>query len=213
MDVRSLTICWLTFLLVGPAVAEPSATEPAATEPAVTGRFGLRLSDAALERTKHRVRYDGSYHRLAYPGGDVPAEIGVCTDVVIRAYRALGIDLQVEVHEEMAAAFEAFPKRWGLTRPDRNIDHRRVPNLRVFFERRGESLGVAREPEQFRPGDLVTWNVDGRLPHIGIVVDRRSADGRRPLIVHNIGAGPRLEDVLFRHPMTGHYRYEGPEAP
>ena len=171
--------------------------------------FGERLSRAALERTKQRVRYDGSYHRLAYPGGDVPAEIGVCTDVVIRAYRELGIDLQVDVHEEMRAAFDAFPKHWGLRRPDRNIDHRRVPNLRVLFERRGKKLATSRNAADYRTGDLVTWRLAGRLPHIGIVVARRSADGKRPLIVHNVGAGPKLEDVLFEYEMTGHYRYEG----
>jgi len=171
--------------------------------------FGERLSAAAIERTRHRVVYDGAYRRIDYPGGDVPAHVGVCTDVVIRAYRSLGIDLQRDVHEDMRTAFERYPSDWGLTRPDPNIDHRRVPNLRTFFTRRGARLPVTRHPDDYRPGDLVTWVVAGRLPHIGIVVAARSEDAERPLIVHNIGAGPVLEDMLFAFPITGHYRYVG----
>lgn len=174
--------------------------------------FEKRLSDAALERTRHNIRYDGSYHRIPYPGGDVPADIGVCTDVVVRSYRKLGIDLQKEVHQEMRNHFGLFPKQWGLSKPDTNIDHRRVLNLRVFFERRGQSLPVTDNPDDYRFGDLVTWNLPGNLPHIGIVVDKKTADGRRPLIVHNIGAGPQLEDILFEFPITGHYKYHGPKS-
>lgn len=166
-----------------------------------------RVVEAAIERTSHRVAYDGSYRRIGYPGGDVPDDVGVCTDLVIRAYRAVGIDLQVEVHEDMRGNFEKYPQLWGLTRPDRNIDHRRVPNLRTFFERHGETLPIRDDPAVYRPGDLVTWMLPGNLPHIGIVTDRRSADGIRPLIVHNIGRGPRLEDMLFDYPITGHYRF------
>lgn len=169
--------------------------------------FASRLSDAAIDRTRHEIRYTGSYVRIPYPGGDVPAGTGVCTDVVIRAYRALGIDLQKEVHEDMKAAFDAYPKIWGLTRPDSNIDHRRVPNLARFFERKGERLAASSDPAGYEAGDLVTWDLGRGVPHIGIVVDRRSADGRRPLIVHNIGAGPKLEDVLFGWKITGHFRY------
>ncbi len=171
--------------------------------------FQSRLVAAALERTAHTVEYDGSYFAIAYPGGDVPADKGVCTDVVIRAYRVLGIDLQVAVHEDMKLDFEAYPSRriWGLQRTDTNIDHRRVPNLQVFFERNGKKFPVSRDPNNYRPGDLVTWMLPGNLPHIGIVTDRRNASGDRPLIVHNIGSGPRLEDVLFAHEITGHYRY------
>lgn len=165
------------------------------------------LVAAALERTRHKVVYDPAYRTIAYPMGDVPASTGVCTDEVIRAYRALGIDLQQLVHEDMRAAFRAYPKQWGLERPDSNIDHRRVPNLRVFFTRHGRSLPVTARGEDYAPGDLVTWNLPGNLPHIGMVTDRRSADGARPLIVHNIGAGPRLEDMLFDYEITGHYRY------
>jgi len=113
------------------------------------------------------------------------------------------------VHEEMKLYFDAFPKNWGLSKPDPNIDHRRVPNLQVFFERKGQKLPVTDNPADYKTGDLVTWMVAGNLPHIGIVVDQRSADGKRPLIVHNIGRGPKLEDMLFEFPITGHYRYYG----
>jgi uncharacterized protein YijF (DUF1287 family) len=176
--------------------------------------FGSRLARAALERTRHRVVYDGSYYRIAYPGGDVPVHVGVCTDVVIRSYRALGVDLQQAVHEDMTRHFAAYPSQrlWGLDRPDSNIDHRRVPNLKVFFARKGTVLPVSTRPDAYQAGDLVTWMLPGNLPHIGIVAERRTAAGVRPLIVHNIGAGPRLEDVLFRFPITGHYRCR-PEDP
>jgi uncharacterized protein YijF (DUF1287 family) len=148
--------------------------------------------------------------KIAYPGGDVPENIGVCTDEVIRSYRALGIDLQKDVHEEMTAHFWAFPNkiRWGLSSTDTNIDHRRVPNLQVFFARRGENLPVTKDPKDYVPGDLVTWSVLGR-PHIGIVVNRKRDGGERYMIVHNIGGGPVLEDMLFDYPITGHYRYYG----
>lgn len=168
-----------------------------------------RLVAAAMERLSHVVAYDGSYRRLDYPNGDVPDHLGVCTDVIVRSYRAVGIDLQQAVHEDMKASFDSYPSSWGLDRPDSNIDHRRVPNLQTFFERNGEKLGTSRNPDDYLPGDLVTWMLPGNLPHIGIAVARRSRDGRRPLMVHNIGAGPKLEDVLFEFPLTGHYRYKG----
>lgn len=166
-----------------------------------------RLIDAAIDRTNYAITYDGSYRRIDYPGGDVPAEIGVCTDVIIRSYRALGIDLQELVHVDMRDNFDAYPDYWGLSRPDPNIDHRRVPNLQRFFSRHGESLPVTQDASDYQPGDLVTWMLPGNLPHIGIVVDRRTSDGGRNLIVHNIGSGPKLEDILFRFPITGHYRF------
>lgn len=184
---------------VAPDTAVARQTDPTSIE--------QRLVEAALARTLHRVRYDGRYRRIDYPGGDVPDGIGVCTDVVIRSYRALGVDLQKAVHEDMASGFSSYPRLWGLDRPDPNIDHRRVPNLREFFRRQGAALEVSRDPARYQPGDLVTWVLRGNLPHIGIVTDRRSADGRRPLIVHNIGAGPELEDMLLSFPITGHYRY------
>lgn len=184
-------------------------TLPAAAGAEVGASPGERLNAAALARTEARVVYDPAYVRLAYPGGDVPADRGVCADVVVRVFRAaLGIDLQRLVHEDMTAAFAAYPKLWGLTRPDRNIDHRRVPNLETFFRRQGAALAVTDDPANYRPGDVVAWNLrgpSGFLPHIGIVTDRLGASGR-PQVVHNIGAGPKLEDVLFAWPITGHYR-------
>ncbi len=171
--------------------------------------FPSRLVAAAMERLSCEVTYDGAYRRIDYPGGDVPDEIGVCTDLVLRAYRGVGIDLQQAVHEDMKADFDAYPKIWGLHRPDTNIDHRRVPNLRVFFARNGVELAGSDDAADYRPGDLVTWMLPGNLPHIGIVSNRSSADDLRPLIVHNIGAGPVLDDTLFRYPITGHYRYTG----
>jgi uncharacterized protein YijF (DUF1287 family) len=170
-----------------------------------------RVIRAAIERTTHRVVYDGAYRRIGYPNGDVPDSVGVCTDVVIRSYRASGIDLQQRVHEDMRRAFAAYPKQWGLAAPDPNIDHRRVPNLQKFLERQGAALPATRSEDDYLPGDLVTWMLPGNLPHIGIVVDRRSRDGARPMIVHNIGAGPVLEDVLFAWEMTGRYRWVGEE--
>jgi uncharacterized protein YijF (DUF1287 family) len=175
----------------------------------LAGAFEERLVDAAFERTKHSVRYDGSYRTIAYPNGDVPSNIGVCTDVLIRAYRTLGIDLQQLVHEDMVAHFDRYPSRriWGLVRPDKNIDHRRVPNLQCFFTRHGTSLQVTRNGSDYKPGDIVTWLLPGNLPHIGIVSDKVDQQTKSPLIVHNIGAGPKLEDMLFYYPITGHYRY------
>lgn len=175
--------------------------------------FFDRLVAAAIERTSHSVRYDPTYFRIGYPGGDVAAEVGVCSDEVIRSYRAVGVDLQKEVHGDMQRAFDAYPRRWGLTSTDTNIDHRRVPNLMVFFERHGAKLPVTRDAADYKPGDLVTWSMPGNLPHIGIVVDVVSEDDDgRMQIVHNVGAGPTMEDVLFEWPITGHYRYSGPKT-
>ncbi len=168
----------------------------------------MRLVDAALAQTAHRVTYDGSYRRIPYPGGDVPVDRGVCSDVVIRAYRTgLDIDLQRLVHEDMARDFAAYPKIWGLSRPDSNIDHRRVPNLATFFARKGARLAAPRDAAVYRPGDLVTWRLPGNLPHIGIVTETHSADGARPLIAHNIGRGPEVSDMLFDYPVAGRFRY------
>ncbi len=173
--------------------------------------FAKALSDAAVARTRQRVRYDGKYVKIAYPWGDVPSNIGVCTDVVIRSYRRLGIDLQKAVHEDMAnGGFYDYPniKKWGLSAPDRNIDHRRVYNLQAFFRRHGAQLPITRNPTDYKPGDLVTWMVGPGLPHIGVVVEQRSpADPRRHMIVHNIANGPEMSDILFRFRITGHYRY------
>lgn len=167
-----------------------------------------RLLAAAHAQVGVTVHYDGGYTKLAYPGGDVPVERGVCTDVVIRAYRAAGTDLQVAVHQDMRANFGAYPRLWGLRGTDRNIDHRRVPNLETFFRRRGEALDVSDRAGDYRPGDIVSWRLPNGLPHIGLVSDRGTADGSgRPLVVHNIGAGARVEDVLFAWPIHGHFRW------
>lgn len=166
------------------------------------------LVEAARAQTRTRVVYDGSYQRIGYPMGDVPRDRGVCTDVVIRAYRAIGIDLQVLVHEDMRAGFALYPPLWGLAKPDPNIDHRRVPNLQKFMERAGAKLRASTSGADFLPGDLVTWMLPGNLPHIGVVSDRRAADGVHPLIIHNIGAGPVEDDILFSYRITGHYRYK-----
>jgi len=183
----------------------------AATHSDVAQDFSRRLVRAAIERTKHVVRYDPAYIRIPYPGGDVPSDIGVCTDEIIRAYRAVGVDLQKEVHEDMERNFSAYPRkwRWFSGKPDSNIDHRRVPNLMVFFQRNGETLPITNLAWDYHPGDLVTYDLGGNVPHIAIVVDRKGA-GDRFMVVHNIGAGPRMEDVLFNWRITGHYRYYGP---
>lgn len=172
---------------------------------AAAGNAGQCLVDAAREQIGVTLRYDPSYVRLAYPLGDVPIDRGVCTDVVVRAYRAFDVDLQALVHDDMRKHFSAYPNLWGLRRTDRNIDHRRVPNLQRFFVRHGRSLGTASLDADFEPGDLVTFVLPGNLPHIGIVSDR--IENGRPLIVHNVGAGAREEDVLRSYTITGHYRY------
>lgn len=167
------------------------------------------LVKAAIEQTRDAVTYDGTYFKIAYPMGDIPAHYGVCTDVIIRAYRKLGIDLQQLVHEDMRGNFSLYPakKNWGQTRTDTNIDHRRVPNLQIFFARHGKKLIVSNKAQDYQAGDLVTWTLPGNLPHIGVVTDKFSDDGLRPLIVHNIGSGPQLEDMLFDYVISGHYRY------
>lgn len=173
------------------------------------GNFTEAFVRAAIERTAHVVRYDGRYIAISYPNGDVPSDIGVCTDVVIRTYREIGVDLQKLVHEDMTANFTLYPSKriWGLSSPDSNIDHRRVPNLRVFFTRHGKVIPVTDDARDYAPGDLVTWMLPGNLPHIGIVTDKKRFWSGNPLIVHNIGAGPSLDDMLFSYPITGHYRY------
>ena len=165
-----------------------------------------QLVEAARARTAIVVTYDGAYRRLTYPGGDIPDNIGVCTDLIVRAYRSQNIDLQKLVHEDMLAAFDEYPPLWGLTKPDANIDHRRVPNLARFFERHGQRIPVTQDGSDYQPGDLVTWRLSGNLPHIGIVSDQL-ATADRPLVIHNIGRGPQEEDRLFHYPITGHYRY------
>ncbi len=166
------------------------------------------LSKAAIELTKDDVTYDPSYFSISYPNGDVPKGKGVCTDVVIRAYRKLGIDLQKEVHEDMKRHFAVYPKIWGLTSTDKNIDHRRVPNLMTFFDRKGVKLPITKNAEDYQPGDVISWNLGGGTTHIGVLVNKRSADNQRYLVVHNIGSGQVLEDCLFKFKIIGHHRYQ-----
>jgi hypothetical protein len=166
------------------------------------------LSEAALELTQQKVIYDPQYFSISYPNGDVPSNKGVCTDVIIRAYRKLGIDLQKEVHEDMKANFSEYPKLWRLKTTDKNIDHRRVPNLMTYFKRKGDEKSISKNADDYLPGDIVCWNLGGAITHIGIVVNKKTDDGKRPLIVHNIGAGQVLEDCLFKFKIIGHYRYK-----
>jgi len=193
---------WRTLLLVLLVIPKGALAQGHPTAES----YAERLVAAAVEQTRSSVTYDGSYRSIDYPGGDVPESIGVCSDVVIRAYRRLGVDLQVEVHQDMQRAFGSYPQLWGMSGPDPSIDHRRVPNLRTYFRRVGAELPAPGDPEAYRAGDLVTWVLPGNLPHIGIVTGKKSPEGR-PLVVHNVGRGPEVEDALFRYPITGHYRY------
>lgn len=168
----------------------------------------ISLSDAALELTKDNVTYDPSYFSIDYPNGDVPSDKGVCTDVIIRAYRKLAIDLQKNVHLDMRANFIAYPKLWGLKTTDKNIDHRRVPNLMTYFKRKGEEKSISTKAKDYVAGDIVCWNLGGAITHIGIVVNKKSKDGKRNLIVHNIGGGQVVQDCLFSFKIIGHYRYK-----
>ena len=166
------------------------------------------MSNCALELTKQKVVYDPSYFSIDYPNGDVPSNKGVCTDVVIRAFRKMGVDLQKEVHEDMKANFSVYPKIWGLKSTDKNIDHRRVPNLMTFFKRKGAEKPITNLAKDYLPGNVACWNLGGALNHIGIVVNKKSKDGKRNLIVHNIGVCQDLEDCLFRFKIIRHYRFK-----
>ena len=193
--MRSL-IFPLFFLLAGSLCSQEVASKETNRE----------IVEAARKQIGVTTRYVPDYIAIAYPGGDVPKETGVCTDVVIRALRGTGHDLQKLLHEDMKSHFSSYPKIWGLKRTDRNIDHRRVPNLKTFFKRRGKSLSVTRKKENYHPGDLVTCTVAGNRPHIMIVSNKKNARGV-PLVIHNIGSGAKEEDRLFDFPITGHYRY------
>ena len=167
-----------------------------------------KLLASAAEQTTLTKSYDPAYTVISYPNGDIPIEKGVCTDVVIRAFRRAGVDLQKEVHEDMTASFAVYPKKWGLKSPDTNIDHRRVPNLQTFFARKGKSLPVTERAEGYKPGDVVSWDLNGKgLTHIGLVSNFYNENTKRYLIIHNIGAGAQAEDVLFNWKITGHFRY------
>jgi uncharacterized protein len=169
-----------------------------------------KLVKAAEDQIGVTLIYDPSYRRLDYPRGDVPRLMGVCTDVVVRAYRdGLDLDLQKLVHDDMKKAFSAYPKLWGLAATDTNIDHRRVPNLRTFFERQGAGLPVSADGADYKPGDIVSQVLPNGRPHIGIASWRMNDAGTAPLLIHNIGLGARAEDVLFALEITGHYRFSG----
>lgn len=165
-----------------------------------------RVVDSALEQIRQTLEYDPSYAKLDYPNGDVPLERGVCADVIVRAFRNAGIDLQKEVHEDMARHFSAYPAKWGARKPDSNIDHRRVPNLMTLFERKSKSVPITRKPSDYNPGDVVAWELDNHLLHIGLVTDAVTGGTQNYLVVHNIGAGAKLEDVLMSWKIIGHYR-------
>lgn len=165
-----------------------------------------QVVDSAIEQIGQTFEYDASYEKLGYPNGDVPVERGVCADVVVRGFRKAGVDLQKEVHEDMSGHFSAYPKKWGAAKPDSNIDHRRVANLMTYFERQGKSVPISNAPSDYVPGDVVAWDLDTHLLHIGIVTDARFKGMRNYLIVHNIGAGARIEDVLMSWKIIGHYR-------
>jgi len=193
-------------------VSPPQTRAQRATPRAIAHReFADKLSSAAIEQTHHVVRYTSAYVGIPYPGGDVPANTGVCTDVIIRAYRAAGIDLQKEVHEDMERNLSKYPRIAGSSHPrtDTNIDHRRVPNLMTFFTRKNSALPVTRSAEDYRPGDVVAWDLGRGVLHVGLVVDKKDPVSDRWMIVHNIGEGPKLEDVLFEWRIIGHYRYFG----
>lgn len=197
----------LVFAAIASAAVSLLAGQPTTPSQA---EFLHRLVAAAIERTHHQVRYVSAYVRISYPGGDVPADTGVCTDEIIRSFRAVGIDLQQEVHEDMLRDFAAYPHKWQR-HPDTNIDHRRVPNLMVFFAQKGMVLPISMRSRDYAPGDIVAWDLGGGITHIGIVIDQRGTSGSY-MVVHNIGEGPKMEDVLFNWKIIGHYRYFGPRS-
>jgi len=168
--------------------------------------IGTKIGKSALSLTQDKVEYDPSYFSIPYPNGDVPANKGVCTDVVIRTFRSIGIDLQKEVHLDMKSNFSSYPKNWGAKTTDKNIDHRRVPNLMTYFKRKGYSVPITSQSKDYYPGDIVCWNLSGGINHIGIV-SINSSNGT-PKIIHNIGQGQVEEDILFDFKIIGHYRYK-----
>lgn len=175
--------------------------------------FYKKLVEQAILQTKTEVTYVPEYVKIKYPNGDVPSNTGVCTDLIIRSYRGLNIDLQKEVHEDMVKNFKNYPKLWKLKAPDTNIDHRRVPNLMTFFKNKKADLKITTSGDDYKPGDIVTWNLQNKntvsgITHIGIVIDKKSGDGKRYLVAHNIGSGNQIEDMLFSYKIIGHFRYK-----
>jgi uncharacterized protein YijF (DUF1287 family) len=202
MKIFHFTLILLTFLTCG------QKTYKAVSFPK-PNTFQEKLSASAISIIDPNIEYDPTYFAIRYPNGDIPKGKGVCTDVVIRAYRKLGIDLQKEVHEDMVNNFSKYPnlQKWGLRKTDTNIDHRRVPNLEVFFARKGQKLTVSANSDDYQTGEIVTWMINKKFPHIGIITNKKSTDGERPMIVHNVGGGQVLEDCLFNYEIIGHFKY------
>ncbi|WP_276382101.1 DUF1287 domain-containing protein [Flavobacterium sp. H4147] len=203
--------CFLLFFQILISCHQSNKDVAVSNDNFIPKTFSEKLSRAAISIIDPSIHYDPSYFKIEYPNGDVPKNKGVCTDVIIRSYRKLGVDLQKEVHEDMLQNFTAYPnlKKWGMTKTDTNIDHRRVPNLEIFFERKGIKLPVTKNPNDYKTGEIVTWMINDKLPHIGIVTHKKSHDGKRNLIVHNVGNGQVLEDCLFAYKIVGHFKYEG----
>jgi uncharacterized protein YijF (DUF1287 family) len=206
--MKSICLLSISFLFFSRKQKEKNSSLAANNQETIQ-TFEQQLSDAAISIIDPSIHYDPAYFSIKYPNGDVPKNKGVCTDVIIRSYRKLGIDLQKEVHEDMLANFSQYPnlEKWGMTKTDTNIDHRRVPNLEVFFERNGKKLPVTENSKDYKTGEMVTWMINNKLPHIGIITDKKSTDGKRNLIVHNVGGGQVLEDCLFEYKIVGHYSY------
>lgn len=201
MKLFHLSTIFLTFFYCGQNTFEDTNIEN-------TKSFEYKLSEAAISIIDPSIAYDPTYYKLTYPNGDIPSNKGVCTDVIIRSYRKLGIDLQKKVHEDMVKNFSIYPKKWGLKKPDTNIDHRRVPNLEVFFTRSGKKLKISQNKNDYKTGEIITWMINNKLPHIGIITHKKSRNGN-PLIVHNVGGGQVLEDCLFNYAIVGHFKYTG----
>jgi uncharacterized protein YijF (DUF1287 family) len=196
----------------GGSISNPlSSSQPPVERPSLVDiqpESVRRLLESAHDQVKVTTKYTQDYVVIPYPNGDLPPDTGACTDVVIRAFRKAGVDLQKEVHEDMAANFASYPQKWGLRSTDTNIDHRRVPNLQTFFTRRGKSLPVSNDADTYKPGDVVTWDLDGKgMTHTGLVSNDWNESKKRYLIIHNIGGGVHEEDRLFDWKITGHYRY------
>jgi uncharacterized protein len=205
MDRRSLLVAASGFALT--TLSHVAHGERGSTRARSSSEAIKKLLDSAREQSTITKSYDPRYVRIAYPGGDVPRETGVCSDVIIRAFRAVDIDLQKKVHEDMAKNFVVYPRKWNLSRPDTNIDHRRVPNLMMYFSRLGKALPIVENAQHFQAGDIVAWDLGTGQTHIGIASDERKMFAQRSLIFHNIGAGVQHEDVLFKWRVIGHYRY------
>lgn len=210
--MRYAITIFIFFLLLsscgGTRVTDSTPIPRDAVATAVTSPEVARLIKSGVEQTRVTREYTQDYFTIAYPNGDVPIQTGACTDVIIRSFRHAGVDLQKEVHEDMAANFSAYPKKWGLSATDRNIDHRRVPNLQTYFTRKGKALKPSLAAENYKPGDVVSWDIDGKgMTHIGLVSNLRDESTGRFLIIHNIGGGVNAEDRLFAWKITGHFRY------